>query len=121
MEIYLNGNKKTGLLLLTVTRGVEIIDVNTIVRIEASSNYSRIYFADGQKLVSSKILKWFETHLPPQLFVRVHRKHLTNKKFICNYNHGNRRIFLSSGESIQVSRRKKEDFMRYWQNTSAIQ
>jgi len=52
------------------------VPANQIIRIEAASSYSRIYFADGNKLLTSKVLHWFEDLLPQEMFVRVHRSHL---------------------------------------------
>ena len=46
------------------------------VRIEAVSNYSRIYFADGNTMVVAKVLHLFQNLLPETMFVRVHRSHL---------------------------------------------
>ena len=119
MKTVINPPVKEEALLLTVTRNIEVVDISTIVRIEASSNYSKIYFTNGQKLVSSKVLRWFEEHLPGQLFVRIHRTHLVNKKFICTYLYGSGKIGLSTGEWIRVSRRKKEDFLKCWYTAAA--
>ena len=119
MKTVINSSLKDEALLLTVTRGVGVVDMSTIVRIEASSNYSKIYFSNGQKLVSSKVLRWFEEHLPDHLFVRIHRTHIVNKKFIRTYIYNSGKIALSNGESIQVSRRKKEVFLKCWYNAAA--
>ena len=119
MQTILNSNLKAGALLLTVTRGLEIIDINTIVRIEASSSYSKIYFTNRGKLVSAKVLRWFEERLPAELFIRTHRTHLVNKKFICRYINDSGKIGLSNGEWICVSRRKKIDFLRCWYGNAA--
>jgi two-component system LytT family response regulator len=120
MQTLLNSNLKADAMLLTVTKGIEVIDISTIVRIEASSSYSRIYFVNGQKLVSAKVLRWFEEKLPSHLFVRIHRTHLVNKKFISRYVNGSGgAIGLSNGEWIGVSKRKKADFLRNWYGTAA--
>jgi two-component system LytT family response regulator len=124
--------KKTNynILSLRTSRGVEAIDINTIMRIEAIGNYSKIYFgepdgfpaAPAKTLVTAKILQWFENMLctleaPGQAgtFVRVHRTHLVNKKFIQYYIKGNiGKVQLVNGERIDVSRRKKGIFLQYW-------
>lgn len=107
-------------LLLTGHKGAKLIDINTIIRIQASSNYSRISFVNGQQLVTTKILRWFEKQLPSELFVRIHRTHLVNKKFISGYINGRGgKISLINGECIDVSKRKRADFLRYWHGTAA--
>ncbi|MBL7748007.1 MAG: hypothetical protein JNM19_11300, partial [Chitinophagaceae bacterium] len=42
-------------LLLPSCKGLETIDINTIVRIKAISNYSKLYFENGKTLVLAKV------------------------------------------------------------------
>ena len=85
-----------------------VVTAEEIIRVEALSNYSRIHFADRNKLVTSKVLNWFENLLPAEMFVRVHRSHLINRFFIQQINGADSRmLLLINGESIAVSRRKK--------------
>ncbi|MBL0358068.1 MAG: LytTR family transcriptional regulator [Chitinophagaceae bacterium] len=49
------------------------IAANTIIRIEASGNYSLIFFEDGSRLLTAKVLRWFQQLLPAEMFARVHR------------------------------------------------
>lgn len=37
------------------TRGFELVQINTIVRIEAISNYSKLFFINGNSLVVAKV------------------------------------------------------------------
>lgn len=79
-----------------------------IIRVEALSNYCKIYFDKGKPIVFAKVLQWFQLNLPQQLFVRVHRSHLVNRAFIEKVNGDNHEILLlSNGEEIIMSRRKK--------------
>jgi two-component system, LytTR family, response regulator len=94
--------------ILPTYKGVEFIDINRIIRIEAISNYSKLYFTDGKTLVVAKVLKWFEESLSINQFIRVHRTHLVNKKFIHQYiKGGGGKVKLVNGDWIDVSRRKK--------------
>lgn len=82
--------------------------VEQIIRVEALSNYSRIHFADGNKLVVAKVLQWFQDFLPAEMFIRVHRSHLVNKQFVKAINGRKiKTILLNNGENVVVSRRKK--------------
>ncbi len=86
-----------------------------IIRIEASSNYSCVYFADGKKLVVSKILYWFEERLPAATFARVHRSHLINTDFISEIKENKPcSLLLNNGDRIELSRRKKSDFINLY-------
>lgn len=109
------------ILLLPTCKGIEAITIHEIVRIEALSNYSKLFFTNKKTLVVAKVLRWFEERLamqahpavlPADTFLRIHRKHLINKNFIRQYLSG--KIELSSGERFDVSKRKKSDFLKCW-------
>jgi two-component system LytT family response regulator len=103
------------LLMLNTSTGSFLIDTNTIVRIEASSNYSKIYFSNamgGSKtLVTAKVLKWFEERLPQQSFTRLHRSHLVNNSFLQLNQSMGKAFELENGEIIQISRRRKKSVL----------
>lgn len=89
-------------------RGFRIVQMEEIVRIEASGNYCKIYFASGYPLTVAKVLLWFQQKLPVQMFSRVHRSHLINNLFVEQVNVGKlNEIWLSNGEKIAVSRRRR--------------
>lgn len=93
---------------LHTQKGVERVDTRLLVRIEAISNYSKLYFSNGKTLVVAKLLQWFEKNLPGTEFIRVHRTHIVNNSQICNTGilyAG--RLKLNNGELIAVSRRRK--------------
>jgi two-component system, LytTR family, response regulator len=90
-----------------VNNGHPII-VKEIIRIQAISNYSRIYFSNGKVVVVAKVLHWFEDSLPETMFARVHRSHLVNKLFVEKIKGvRSKSLLLYNGESIAVSRRRK--------------
>jgi two-component system LytT family response regulator len=112
-------------LQLPTCKGMELIEVDSIIRIEAISNYSKLYFSGGKTLVVAKVLRWFEEKLPVNCFIRVHKKHLLNKTYIRDYIKGTLqqsqggKVGLSNGEWISVSKRKNTYFLQYWLNTAA--
>ncbi len=88
--------------------GIRIAQPEEIIRIEASSNYCKIYFSQGGSLFVAKVLLWFQKQLPEQMFTRVHRSHLVNNNFIEQINGGKQKmILLRNGEEIVISRRRK--------------
>ena len=104
---------KENMLLLATCRGVAIIDINSILRVEAISNYSKLFFADGKSLVVAKLLSWFEKRLADVHFVRLHRGHLVNMRYIkASDNLSNGEVVLVNNERLAVSRRKRVDFKR---------
>jgi DNA-binding LytR/AlgR family response regulator len=85
-----------------------VIPAEEIIRIEAISNYSRIYFSNGKNVVVAKVLHWFEDGLPIDMFARVHRRHLVNKLFVQQINGTHSKtLLLYNGETIGISRRKR--------------
>ena len=96
--------------LLPTCRGKEIIDTAKLIRIEASSNYSKLFFADGTSLVVAKVLKWFLEKLPNEQFLRSHSKHIINISFINKYSNG--KIEMHNMQTIDVSKRKRMGFLK---------
>jgi DNA-binding LytR/AlgR family response regulator len=56
---------------------IHLIPVKDILYVEANGDYVLIYTASGHFLKDST-MKYMETHLPPDLFVRIHRSFIIN-------------------------------------------
>ncbi|MBL7731768.1 MAG: LytTR family transcriptional regulator [Chitinophagaceae bacterium] len=117
---------RNNIIRVPTSNGIVLINMDDIIRVQAISNYSKLYFAGTRKtLVVAKVLRWFEENLATEKFVRVHRTHIVNKRFISNYidstvhpaNGG--KLFLSNGELIEVSKRKKPSFLKGWYHHAA--
>ena len=105
-------------LLLLTCKGVKTLDTGEIVRIEALSNYSKLYFSNGKTLVVAKVLHWFRDKLPLEYFVRVHRSHIVNVNHIKTFIRvRNIRLVLTDESIIEISRRKKNDVVKMLQLT----
>jgi two-component system LytT family response regulator len=81
-----------------------------IIRLEAKSNYTRIYFSNHHPLVMSKVLKDYEAILEPYGFVRTHRSHLVNKNLISKVGEG--KVVMNDMSVAGISRRKKSEVMK---------
>jgi two-component system, LytTR family, response regulator len=81
-----------------------------IIRLEAKSNYTRIYFSNHHPLIMSKVLKDYEAILEPYGFVRTHRSHLVNKNLISEVGKG--KIIMNDMSIAEISRRKKSGVMK---------
>ncbi|MEO6812805.1 MAG: LytTR family DNA-binding domain-containing protein [Ginsengibacter sp.] len=98
---------------ISTNDGVEFIEISQITRIESSSNYSKIYFKDGTSILVTRLLKDFEEILLPYRFFRIHNSHLINLNYIKKYVRGDGgQVIMQNNEIIDVSRRKKEEFLR---------
>ena len=98
---------------ISTNEGVEFFEINQIVRVESSSNYSKIFFTDGKSILVTKLLKDFEEILTPYRFYRIHNSHLINLSHIKKYIRGDGgQVVMKNDEIIDVARRKKEEFLR---------
>jgi two-component system, LytTR family, response regulator len=92
-----------------------------IVRIEANSNYSKLFFTNNKTLVVTKTLQWFQSKLASTNFSRVHKTHLVNINFIASYPNGDTAyLFLVNGESVNVSRRRKKYFLQKYDGINSM-
>lgn len=100
------------LLEIPEIRNTCLIEPASILRVEAFSNYSKIYFANQSKtLLVSKVLAWVEEKLPQDMFLRVHRSHLVNRLYIKDVKDiKHKTLELMNGELVTVSRRKRAAF-----------
>jgi two-component system LytT family response regulator len=101
---------------------VHSIDARQIVRVQSSSNYSKIFFNSGKTLVVAKVLRWFEDRLAADGFMRVHRTHLINTGYILQYypDGEGSKLELTNGDTISISKRKKSEFLKLIKNTAIV-
>ena len=93
--------------------GLEFLQIKTIIHIESSSNYSRIFLDNGKQMLVTRLLKDFEDILTPYRFYRVHNSHLINLNYIRKYIRGEGgQVVLQNGDVVDVARRKKEEFLK---------
>ena len=100
-------------LAIPTLEGLFFYNINDIIRLEANSNYTYIWFSNNTKILASKTLKEFEELLPEDIFFRTHHSHLINLNFIKRYIKGDGgQIELQNGSFVDVSRRKKDEFLK---------
>jgi two-component system, LytTR family, response regulator len=98
---------------IPTSEGLEFIPIHKIMRIDSDSNYSRLFLSDGTSLLVTRLLKDFEDMLVPYRFYRIHNSHLINLTFIKKYIRGEGgQVMMQNGDVIDVSRRKKEEFLK---------
>jgi two-component system, LytTR family, response regulator len=93
--------------------GIRYVRIKSIIRCEAASSYTLFYLADGQQHIACRTLAEFEDLLAPLGFLRVHHSHLINAAEVEKYHKGRGGyVVMSDGASIEVSVRRKEDFLK---------
>jgi two-component system LytT family response regulator len=97
-------------LALPTKEGVHFLLPADIIRCEALGNYTRFYVTSGKNYLISKTLGEYDTLLASQNFIRTHKSHLVNKKFISFIDHDGFAV-LKDNSKVEVSRRRKEEVM----------
>ncbi|MEO6845555.1 MAG: LytTR family DNA-binding domain-containing protein, partial [Ginsengibacter sp.] len=106
LDQNLHGKSNLNKIAISSMDGLLFFNITDIVHLEASNNYTSIYFINHPKLVASKTLKDFEDLLPPDIFFRTHHSHLINLNYIKRYIKGDGgQIEMHDGTYIDVSRR----------------
>ena len=122
LQQSLSGEKsQEQLISISLSDGIEFIQIKNIIRIKSGSNYSTLYMTSERPLVVSKLFKDFEEMLLGYRFYRVHNSHLINLSLMSRYMKGEGgQIIMQNGDVIDVSRRKKDDFLRIISNTGIL-
>jgi len=101
-------------LAVNTMEGYYFFPPKDILRCEGDDNYTRFYFLHEKMLVVSRTLKEFEEILSEYHFVRVHKSHLVNMHYVNRFDREGL-IWLTNGDKIPVSRRKKQDTAKYFE------
>lgn len=95
-------------------RGFQIIRIKDIVYCEADNTYTILHLTDSKKVMASRPLLDYESILHDASFVRIHKSYLINVQHLREYQKGEGGIaVMSNGKQLDVSRRKKEQFIGY--------
>ncbi len=93
--------------------GLIFIKVSDILRCEAAGSYTNVLLLHKKTIIATRKIKEFESLLGGHEFFRVHRSHLINLHYIEKYYKGSGGyVVMSDGSSIDVARRKKDDFLK---------
>lgn len=105
-----NPNKQEHHIIIPVEADYYFADPSKIMYIEASGNYSKLFFVKGTPMLVSKSIGFFEDVCFDYGFVRVHQSYLVNKRFINRLNRGKftDELLLTDDTSVPVSFRKRE-------------
>ena len=85
----------------------QIVKYNVIVMMEAQSNYSTIYLQSGNKILTSYTLKYWQSQISCNDFVRTHKSFLVNRHHIQSIDKGHHQFILTCGYKAKYSREFK--------------
>ncbi len=96
-------------IVLSTFEKIHIIETDNILRCESDNYYTTFFLTDGKQILISKTLKENEALLGGHNFIRPHKSHLVNVKYIKGFlKSDGGYIEMTDGSHIPVSRRKKE-------------
>lgn len=98
-------------LALPTKEGVHFLQPAEILRCESVGNYTKFFMENGKTYLISKTLGEYDVLLTPHNFIRTHKSHLVNKKFISFIDHDGFAV-LKDSSKVEVSRRRKEEVMQ---------
>ncbi|MES2649121.1 MAG: LytTR family DNA-binding domain-containing protein [Bacteroidota bacterium] len=94
-------------LALATVNGTLFISTDELIRCEGERNYTCFYLTNNRKHLSAKTIKEYEEILSGHGFIRVHKSHLVNSRFVHVYlNEG--AVLLKDKTKIPVSRQRKD-------------
>lgn len=102
-----------GKIQVRTIKNIHILDIESIIRCEASKNYTTIYLQNEKSILTSRTLKAFETLLPYPMFLRVHQSHLVNSNFIKQIAKQEAVLMLSDNSRIPIACRKHDLISSY--------
>jgi two-component system LytT family response regulator len=106
-------NNDTRKLVLPSAEGMVFVDVDDIIYLQASSNYTTFFTASKGKILVSKSMGDFEEILTANNFFRIHNSNLINLAKIEKFIKGDGgTVIMSNKMELEVSRRKKEEFIK---------
>jgi len=92
--------------------GLLFIPIEEIIRIQSDRNYTEFYLNAKRKVVVTRSLKSYEELLSEFGFIRVHHSHMINMNHLVKYIKGvGGYVIMSDQSKVDVSRRKKEEFL----------
>ena len=96
-------------IVLKTSESIHLVKISSIIRCEASGNYTQLFFENRKPIMVSKPLKEFETTLPDSVFFRPHQSHLININKIDHIKKTDGyQVIMTDGSNIPVATRKKE-------------
>ncbi|HEU4717302.1 MAG TPA: LytTR family DNA-binding domain-containing protein [Bacteroidia bacterium] len=97
---------------VSTPEGIVFIPLSEIIHIEASGRYSIVHSVHAGSHTVTRNIGEYEEELTGSGFFRVHKSHLVNCRHALRISSADGGFLeLSNGRSIEISRRKKSEFM----------
>lgn len=85
------------------------VPIDEIVFMKGEINYTYFYFQYRKRATIAHSLKHFEADLLPRGFLRIHRSHIVNSRFVKSANLLENTLTLVDGTVLRVARRRVKE------------
>ncbi len=104
-------------LMIECESKIDLIDVREVIHIFNDSVCTEFHMRNGEKLICSKSLKFFETKLP-QYFYRTNRNTIINLIYVVKVNKKGRIITLTNKHTATISVRNLKGLLEHLNENS---
>ncbi|MBQ4355958.1 MAG: LytTR family transcriptional regulator, partial [Bacteroidales bacterium] len=94
------------------------VPFQSILYVEAMSEYIRVHFKDGRSIMTFMSVKLMADSLPKDRFMRIHRSYIIALDAIDNLRR--QEVVLSDGTLLPVSNTYKDDLQHYVDNATLL-
>jgi len=106
-----NRKEEINKIVVSHLQGYTIIDIDSIIYLEADTSYTIFHTQNNGKIVSSHNLKYYEDILDSGSFIRSHKSYLLNMLHFKQYKNTEGYLaVMDDGSEVPISRRKLEQF-----------
>ena len=108
----LSGNARR--IVVPVSSGVEVVKLEEVVYLQADGSYTRLHLHNGQQMLISKNLRYFEELIGNDpCFYRNHRSYMVNTQFVKRVlKSDGGMIVLTDGQQLPVTSDKTDELIR---------
>ncbi|MGB0933204.1 MAG: LytR/AlgR family response regulator transcription factor [Lishizhenia sp.] len=109
----LSTNVLSNRIAISYTKGLKIIEDDTIEYLEASGNCTTLYFNNKKRYLDTRTLKIYENILNSSKFYRIHKSYIVNLNELSEYiNEDGHTVILKSGKHLPVARNRVSAFLK---------
>lgn len=98
-------------LFIKTNEGFLVHNTENITRLESDGNYTLIHIQDEEPIMTSRTLKTYLPALENKPFLRVHRSHLVNLKYIKKYVKSEASLYMQDGSKIEVAKSRLPELL----------
>lgn len=111
--LYLQKKEGISRIVVPVSDGFDVLDVEDILYCEADRSYCHLYLKNGKKILVSKPLRHFEELLVEDQFRRIHQSYVVSLKHIVKFIRGkDYQVKMSNDVILPISRNSKSSLLK---------